>query len=36
VGLAWRRTSPRKVDFVALGQLITGTLDGSEPKAARK
>ena len=26
VGLAWRRTSPRKVDFVALGQLVTETL----------
>jgi LysR family hydrogen peroxide-inducible transcriptional activator len=32
VGLAWRRTSPRKVDFVALGQLITETLGVSEPK----
>jgi LysR family hydrogen peroxide-inducible transcriptional activator len=30
VGLAWRRTSPRKVDFVALGQLITETLGMSE------
>jgi LysR family hydrogen peroxide-inducible transcriptional activator len=33
VGLAWRRTSPRKADFVALGQLMTETLglprDGS-------
>jgi len=36
VGLAWRRTSPRKVDFVALGQLITETLGVTEPKAARK
>ena len=26
VGLAWRRTSPRKSDFVALGHLITETL----------
>src|SRR6185437_4890974 len=26
VGLAWRRTSPRKVDFLALGRLITETL----------
>jgi LysR family hydrogen peroxide-inducible transcriptional activator len=26
VGLAWRRTSPRKVDFVALGQLVSETL----------
>ena len=27
VGLAWRHTSPRKVDFVALGRLITQTLE---------
>jgi LysR family transcriptional regulator, hydrogen peroxide-inducible genes activator len=26
VGLAWRHTSPRKVDFVALGQIVTETL----------
>ena len=26
IGLAWRHTSPRKVDFVALGQLVTETL----------
>jgi LysR family hydrogen peroxide-inducible transcriptional activator len=26
IGLAWRRTSPRKPDFVALGQLIAETL----------
>jgi LysR family hydrogen peroxide-inducible transcriptional activator len=26
IGLGWRRTSPRKVDFLALGQLITETL----------
>jgi LysR family transcriptional regulator, hydrogen peroxide-inducible genes activator len=26
VGLAWRRTSPRKVDFLALGQLINESL----------
>ena len=25
VGLAWRRTSPRKADFVALGQLVDGS-----------
>jgi LysR family hydrogen peroxide-inducible transcriptional activator len=30
VGLAWRRTSPRKVDFVALGQLIGETLGVAE------
>jgi len=35
IGLAWRRTSPRKVDFVALGQLIIETLGvaGERPKA---
>src|SRR5882724_8838538 len=32
VGLAWRRTSPRKVDFAALGQLIIETLGVAEPK----
>ena len=26
IGLAWRRTSPRKVDFIALGQLVSETL----------
>jgi len=26
IGLAWRHTSPRKLDFVALGQLMTETL----------
>jgi LysR family hydrogen peroxide-inducible transcriptional activator len=26
VGLAWRRTSPRKVDFIALGRLVTEAL----------
>ena len=26
VGLAWRRTSPRKADFIALGQLVTEAL----------
>jgi LysR family hydrogen peroxide-inducible transcriptional activator len=26
IGLAWRRTSPRKVEFVALGQLVVETL----------
>ena len=35
VGLAWRRTSPRKADFLALGQIITQTL-GTSPTAARK
>jgi LysR family hydrogen peroxide-inducible transcriptional activator len=32
VGLAWRRTSPRKADFVALGQLIAEMLDESKTK----
>src|SRR5271169_2742762 len=27
VGLAWRRTSPRKADFFALGQLVTQVLE---------
>jgi LysR family hydrogen peroxide-inducible transcriptional activator len=41
IGLAWRHTSPRKVDFVALGQLVTETLgiadqDLSRTKAARR
>jgi LysR family hydrogen peroxide-inducible transcriptional activator len=32
IGLAWRRTSPRKVDFVALGQLVIETLGvGGDP-----
>ena len=26
VGLAWRRTSPRKADFIALGKLVTEAL----------
>jgi len=25
IGLAWRRTSPRKMDFLALGQIVTQT-----------
>ncbi|HWL30596.1 MAG TPA: LysR substrate-binding domain-containing protein [Xanthobacteraceae bacterium] len=33
VGLAWRRTSPRKADFVALGQLIAELLDESRAKS---
>jgi LysR family hydrogen peroxide-inducible transcriptional activator len=35
IGLAWRRTSPRKVDFIALGELVSQTLgfgsDGQRP-----
>ena len=26
IGLAWRRTSPRKADFVALGQIVRDTI----------
>jgi LysR family transcriptional regulator, hydrogen peroxide-inducible genes activator len=29
IGLAWRRTSPRKRDFVALGEIVTEALDVS-------
>ena len=32
IGLAWRRTSPRKADFLALGQLITQTLGHAAPR----
>jgi LysR family hydrogen peroxide-inducible transcriptional activator len=28
IGLAWRRTSPRKADFVVLGQIVTETVAG--------
>jgi LysR family hydrogen peroxide-inducible transcriptional activator len=28
VGLAWRRTSPRKSDFAALGRIVSQTLAG--------
>jgi LysR family hydrogen peroxide-inducible transcriptional activator len=31
IGLAWRRTSPRKQDFAALGKVITDTLGRSGP-----
>ncbi|MBI3436613.1 MAG: LysR family transcriptional regulator [Proteobacteria bacterium] len=34
IGLAWRRTSPRKVDFVALGQLVTETLGAAGARSA--
>ena len=38
IGLAWRRTSPRKGDFVALGQLVTEALGVEEiaPPRARR
>jgi LysR family hydrogen peroxide-inducible transcriptional activator len=32
IGLAWRRTSPRKADFMALGQLMTETLGYGTPQ----
>ena len=36
VGLAWRRTSPRKADFAALGRLVTETLGMAEaPRRTR-
>jgi hypothetical protein len=40
IGLAWRRTSPRKVDFVALGQIVVEALgagcQSSGPKPAAR
>jgi LysR family hydrogen peroxide-inducible transcriptional activator len=36
VGLAWRRTSPRKVDFVALGQLIAEAVAGTGGRSSRR
>lgn len=38
VGLAWRRTSPRKADFIALGQLVVEALGPGErePPVERK
>jgi LysR family hydrogen peroxide-inducible transcriptional activator len=33
IGLAWRRTSPRKADFAALGTLVTDTLRASASDA---
>jgi LysR family hydrogen peroxide-inducible transcriptional activator len=35
IGLAWRRTSPRKQDFAALGEIITATL-GVDVSASRR
>jgi len=32
IGLAWRRTSPRKSDFVALGQIVTEAVGASQRK----
>jgi LysR family hydrogen peroxide-inducible transcriptional activator len=34
IGLAWRHTSPRKVDFVALGRIVTETLASNGKKPA--
>ncbi|MGB7102335.1 MAG: hydrogen peroxide-inducible genes activator [Xanthobacteraceae bacterium] len=34
IGLAWRRTSPRKKDFAALGEIVSETLGVSTRKAA--
>jgi LysR family transcriptional regulator, hydrogen peroxide-inducible genes activator len=36
IGLAWRHTSPRKVDFIALGELVTETLGIAEAHRAAK
>jgi LysR family hydrogen peroxide-inducible transcriptional activator len=36
IGLAWRHTSPRKVDFVALGQLVTEALGVAERNPSDK
>jgi LysR family hydrogen peroxide-inducible transcriptional activator len=33
IGLAWRATSPRKADFVALGRIIMDAV-GAKPAAA--
>jgi LysR family hydrogen peroxide-inducible transcriptional activator len=35
IGLAWRRTSPRKADFLALGQLIADALELADPAPRR-
>jgi LysR family hydrogen peroxide-inducible transcriptional activator len=34
IGLAWRRTSPRKADFFALGRLVSETLKCASPPCA--
>jgi LysR family hydrogen peroxide-inducible transcriptional activator len=39
IGLAWRKTSPRKADFAALGQLVTQAVQmsgGDPPRAAAR
>ena len=35
IGLGWRHSSPRKVDFVALGQVITETLGSAKGEPAQ-
>jgi LysR family hydrogen peroxide-inducible transcriptional activator len=35
IGLGWRQSSPRKVDFVALGQIITETLGSARSQSVR-
>ena len=35
IGLAWRRTSPRKADFAALGKIVTETLAVAPPLRRR-
>jgi LysR family transcriptional regulator, hydrogen peroxide-inducible genes activator len=36
IGMGWRHTSPRKVDFVALGQVVTETLESGKPARAAR
>jgi LysR family hydrogen peroxide-inducible transcriptional activator len=36
IGMGWRHTSPRKVDFVALGQVVTETLETGKPARAAR
>jgi|SRR5579863_3643537 len=36
IGLAWRRTSPRKVDFVALGQIVVAAIGAPGQTKIRK
>ena len=35
IGIAWRHTSPRKGDFIALGEIVKQTLGGASRKPAR-
>src|SRR5207244_12476697 len=36
IGLAFRRTSPRKADFAALGEVVKESVDISSPRIASK